>query len=248
MLMTTFLMYFAAVKKFGWKKTIALPICIVFGLVDLAFFSANSVKFLEGGWFPIVLGGAIFTVMSTWYRGREILAARIVETSVPLDQFIASLADDEVVQVKGTAIYMARDTTYAPMALVHNLRHNRVIHENVIFLQVMIEERPTVSDDRRIEFLQSQTRFHHVKLRYGFMDEPNVPAALLQYRAMGAVFDLTKVTFFLGRELVLPTQKPGMALWRERLFSLITSVATRATAYFKIPTDQVVEIGYQVEI
>lgn len=248
MLMTTFLMFFVCKKRFKMSHSVSLIAILLLAVVDLVFFSASSVKFFEGGWFPIVLGGLIFTIMTTWYRGRQILAQRITEASVPLESFIKSLPEQEVARVGGTAIYMARDTTNAPMAMVQNIRHNRVVHENVIFLQVVTEERPTVEDDKRIESSLIPGGFHHVKLKYGFMDEPNVPAALIQYRATGAIFDLDRVTFFLGRELVLPTNKPGMALWRERLFSLITTLATRATAYFKIPAEQVVEIGYQVEI
>lgn len=248
MLMTTFLMFFVCRKRFQWRPSYALVTILLFAAVDLVFFSANSVKFFEGGWFPLALGGVIFTIMTTWYRGREILAQRIAEASIPLASFIESLPEQEVVRVSGTAIYMARDTTNAPMALVQNIRHNRVIHENVIFLQVVTEERPTVEEVKRIESSLIPGGFHHLKLKYGFMDEPNVPASLIQYRATGAIFDLDKVTFFLGRELVLPTNKPGMALWREQLFSLTTTLATRATAYFKIPAEQVVEIGYQVEI
>jgi KUP system potassium uptake protein len=248
MLITTFLMFFAARHVFGWKLPSALGVCLLFGSIDLQFFAANSVKFTEGGWFPLLLAGGIFTVMSTWWRGRQILAERLIETTVPLVDFIQEIEESGTHRVPGTAIFMARDTSRAPMALIHNLRHNRVIHETVLFLQVLTEDEPVVPESERVVARPLRNGFHHVQLRYGFMEEPNVPAALIQCRAMGTVFDLSRVTFFLGRELVLPTDRPGMALWREQLFAFITSFATRATAYFQIPAEQVIEIGYQVEI
>jgi KUP system potassium uptake protein len=248
MLITTFLMFFAARHVFGWKLPFALGVCLLFGSIDLQFFAANSVKFTEGGWFPLLLAGGIFTVMSTWWRGRQILAERLIETTVPLVDFIQEIEESGTHRVPGTAIFMARDTSRAPMALIHNLRHNRVIHETVLFLQVLTEDEPVVPESERVVARPLRNGFHHVQLRYGFMEEPNVPAALIQCRAMGTVFDLSRVTFFLGRELVLPTDRPGMALWREQLFAFITSFATRATAYFQIPAEQVIEIGYQVEI
>lgn len=248
MLITTFLMFFAARHVFGWRLPLALAVCLFFGSIDLQFFLANSVKFMEGGWFPLLLAAVLFTVMSTWWRGREILARRLAERTVPLEEFIQRIESEETVRVPGTAIFMARDTSRAPMALLHNLRHNRVIHETVLFLQVITEDHPSVADSERIIVKPLLNGFHHVQLHYGFMEEPNVPAALVQCRAMGTVFDLSRVTFFLGRELVLPTDRPGMAIWRENLFAYITSTATRATAYFQIPPEQVIEIGYQVEI
>lgn len=248
MLHTTFLMYFAARFVFRWNSLLCLIVTAFFGFIDLQFFLANSVKFIDGGWLPLLLGAAIFTIMSTWWRGREILAARLEETAVPLEEFIAKLREEQVPRVPGTAIFMSRDTKRTPMALVHNLRHNRVVHETVLFLQVLTEDIPIVPEERRIETQAIQGGFHRIRLRYGFMEEPHVPGALIQCRAMGTVFDLSRVTFFLGRELVLPTKHPGMALWREQLFAFITSIATRATAYFQIPAEQVIEIGYQVEI
>ncbi len=248
MLLTTFLMYFAARRVFKWSVPLAGTVTAILLLVDIQFFAANSVKFFEGGWLPIVLGIIIFTVMSTWYRGREILALRISEKALPLKEFIDNMLEERVLRVPGTAIYMSRDTSITPMALVHNLRHNRVVHQNVLFLQVVTEEVPYVTEDKRIDTESIRHGFHRIKLHYGFMDEPHVPGALLQLRAMGTVFDLSRVTFFLGRELVLPTGAPGMALWRERLFAFITSISARATAYFQIPAEQVIEIGYQVEI
>jgi len=248
MLQTTFLMYFAARFRFRWPAIPCAIACVIFALIDIQFFLANSVKFFDGGWLPLALSGVIFTIMSTWFRGREILAARIAENSIPLEEFIEKLQEEDVIRVPGTAIYMSRDTKHTPMALAHNLRHNRVVHRNVLFLQVITEDVPTVPEDRRIETQAIRDGFHRIRLHYGFMDEPHVPGALLQCRAMGTIFDLSRVTFFLGRELVLPTKKPGMALWRERLFAFITSIATRATAYFQIPPEQVIEIGYQVEI
>ena len=248
MVMTTFLMFFAARNKFGMRPVTALCCVIPFTVINLNFLASNSIKFFEGGWFPIVLGGFVFTIMSTWWRGREVLAATVAKGSVPLNQFIDRIEREAVAKVPGTAIYMSRNTSVAPMALVHNFRHNHIVHETVLFLQVQIEEQPTIEEQSRIEVERLQQGFYRIGLRYGFMEEPNVTAALIQCRAMGAVFDLNRVTFFLGRELVLPTARPGMALWRERLFAFITSVAARATAYFKIPTQQVVEIGDQVEI
>jgi len=248
MLMTTFLMFFAAKQRFGWSYKNALVVSLIFGAIDLAFLSANSAKFFEGGWFPLLLGVVIFTVMSTWARGREILAARILENSMPLENILNSLDGGNIARVPGTAIYMSRDPRQAPMALIRNLRHNRVMHQTVLFLQVSVEERPTLGEAERVEISTIREGFYRVKLSYGFMEEPNIPVGLVQISAAGLVFDLNRITFFLGREMILPTAGSGMTAWRESLFSFITSFAARATSYFQIPAEQVVEIGYQIEI
>jgi KUP system potassium uptake protein len=220
----------------------------VFLAIDLAFFGANLLKVLHGGWLPIVIAGVLFTLMTTWKTGRRILAERLSARALPLDQFMAGLGASDPVRVPGTAVFMTAQPRGTPQALVHNLRHNKVLHARVVVLTVQTTQTPHVQRDERVEIQPLGQDVFNVTLRYGFMDDPHVPYALQLAREQGLPIDDEDVTYFLGRETVIVTQGSGMAVWREKLFVLMARNAVRATAFFKLPPDRVVELGVQVEI
>lgn len=212
------------------------------------FLLGNLPKIPDGGWVPIAMGLVLFTVMTTWLRGRELLGERLAEHGMPLDEFMTLAQKEYPFRVRGTAVFMARDIQRTPTALLHNTRHNRIIHERVVLLQVITSDQPYVAQNERARVEHIVGGFYRLYLRYGFMETPNVPAELGRCEIGGSVVDLTKVTYFLGREIILATTRDGMWLWRERLFSGLTQMALRATAFYQIPPEQVVEIGTQVEM
>ncbi|MCC6953734.1 MAG: KUP/HAK/KT family potassium transporter, partial [Deltaproteobacteria bacterium] len=248
MINTTFLVALCQIFVWKWPLRKAFAVSTVFIVIDLAFVYSNMLKVLHGGWVPLAIGGMLFIVMSTWLRGREILAERLAENSLSLKDFFADLESENIQRVPGTAIFMARDIRQTPAALLQNTRHNQVVHENVILLQVMTEESPYVSDLERVRSEHIWDGFHRVYVRYGYMEKPHIPRALMLAKVDGQPIDPMKATYFLGREIVLATHRQGMALWRERLFAVLTQVALRATAFFRIPPERVIEIGMQVEL
>jgi KUP system potassium uptake protein len=248
MVITTILFYVVARQVWGWGWIRAGSLAAVFLIIDGAFFGANIIKVAQGGWLPLVLAGAVFSVMLTWKRGRQILAERILAEARPLDDFIRQAIEQGVTRVPGTAIFMNGSAAKTPLALRHNLEHNKVLHERVIFVTVKTEPVPHVPIEQRYEVEVLGEGIFRVRLHYGFMGEPNIPEAL----AAGAPFGLPRLTddttYFLGRETIIATSRPGMAPWREQLFALMSRNATTATAFFGIPPDRVVELGEQVEI
>jgi KUP system potassium uptake protein len=204
----------------------------------------------QGGWLPIVLAGIVFAVMTTWKTGRRLLAERIQAKARPLDEFLRETLRQEVTRVPGTAIFMNGTASRTPPALRHNLRHNRVLHERVLFVTVKTLQVPYVSNDRRASVEEFGSGIFRVKLFYGFMEDPHIPRALEGLTVKGApLADVRTATYFLGRETIIASRRRrGMAAWRERLFALLSRNATTATAYFGIPAHRVVELGEQIEI
>jgi KUP system potassium uptake protein len=248
MVITTLLLYVVARERWGWSGLAAGTVAAAFLIVDLAFFGANIIKVAHGGWLPLLLAGLIFAVMTTWKGGRRVLAERIQKEARPLEDFLREVTGS-VTRVAGTAIFMNGTASRTPTALRHNIEHNKVLHERVIFVTVKTQQVPHVPDDRRIDVEELGHGLYRVKLYYGFMEEPNVPLALAGGIERGiAPVDPKDTTYFLGRETIIATSRPGMAPWRERLFAIISRNATTATAYFGIPPDRVVEMGEQVEI
>jgi KUP system potassium uptake protein len=248
MLVTTLLAFMVAWRRWHWPLWGALTVTVLFLIVDIAFFGANMVKVHQGGWFPLAVGGLVYTLMSTWKRGRDILAARLAKDAFPYQQFVENTRPDSPQRVPGTAIFMARDAEATPSALLHNLKHNKVLHEQVILLTVNSEEIPQVPKEERIELRELGKGFYTVIAHYGFMQVPGVPDVLENLRDKGLELDLMKTSFFLSRETLIPSKRPGMALWREKLFAVMSRNAVRPTDFFRIPVNRVVELGVQVKL
>jgi KUP system potassium uptake protein len=248
MVITTLLLYLLAREVWRWPLGKALLLCGLLLAVDLAFLGANALKIPHGGWFPIVVAAALYLVMTTWHRGRAILSRRMAEKSVPLKLLLADLAAEPPLRVPGTAIYMYGNPEGTPPALVHNLAHNKVLHDKVVFLTVLTEEVPHVPPRERVTVKRLGKGFAAVVARYGFMEDPDIGDILDACRERKLDITIDATTFFLGRETLIATDRPGMAKWRERLFAFMSRNALRATAFYRIPANQVFEVGAQVEL
>jgi KUP system potassium uptake protein len=248
MVITAVLLHVVAVERWHWPPALAYLVTAVFLSIDLAFFGANVLKIAHGGWLPLVIGWGIFTLMTTWKTGRRIVAERLTARAVPLEAFMAAVAENPPARVRGTAVFMTAQPKGTPAALAHNVRYNKVLHDYVVVLMVLTRPVPHVSEAERYQVRAIGKGMFELRLSYGFMEDPDVPEALLQAREHGLAIDETDVTFFLGRETLIATKTPGMALWRERLFVLIARNAVRATAFFRLPPERVVELGVQVEM
>jgi KUP system potassium uptake protein len=242
---------FLYMRSGGWSLRVAIPVFAVFGLVDLTFLSSNLLKIMEGGWFPIVVAAVVFTLMGTWWRGRRLLAELRARDALALRQFVEGLSPQKLSRVPGTAIFMTRDLRRVPAALLHALKHYKVLHERVVVMQVETEDVPHVPDDQRLEIAELGKGFYTIRIRYGFTDEPNVLRALAQCRLGGLRFNLMETSFFIGREklrLRPHTRRRGFWRWRDRLFILMSNNMLDATEFFRIPPNRVVELGGQIEI
>ncbi|MDP2784368.1 MAG: KUP/HAK/KT family potassium transporter [Sulfurimicrobium sp.] len=220
---------------------------LVFLSIDLAFFGANAVKIPDGGWFPMVAALLIFTLMVTWKRGREMVLRRLRETALPLEPFVAGLLEYPPLRVPGTAVFMTADAKGVPSALLHNLKHNKVLHERVVILNIRYAEVPYVAAEDRLVMEKLAENFYHVVVRYGFMDDIDIPKALSECPC-GMHLDLMDTTFFFSRENLIPTRGEGMMAWREHLFVTMARNAASPMTFFRIPANRVVELGTQIEI
>lgn len=249
MVITTLIFAVVAWEMWGWRRWLVGALTAAFLVVDLSFFGANIVKVAAGGWFPILIAAIVFTLMSTWRRGRQILAQRLRQGVLPFDQFLESIRQDPPVRVPGTAIFMMGNPDGTPPTLLHNLKHNKVLHEQVALLTVVTEEVPHVHRGERVEVTPLGDGFYRVIAHYGFMQNPNVLRVLERAKRKGLEMKLMDTTFFLGRERLIATKRrKGMAVWRERLFAFMSRNAQPATAFFRIPPNRVVELGAQVEL
>jgi len=248
MLITTLLAFVVARRLWGWPLWAAASLTLLFTVIDLAFFGANIIKVAQGGWFPLAIGLLIFTLMATWKRGRQILSDRLREESLPVDLFLADVASRNPLRVPGTAVFMTGNPTGVPPALLHNLKHNQVLHQRIVFLTVLTEEEPHVPESRRFVLEELGNGFFRLLVRYGFMQTPNLLDTLRRAEREDLSFNLMKTTFFLGRENLIASKRPGMALWREKLFIFLSRNSQGATGYFGIPPNRVVELGAQIEI
>jgi KUP system potassium uptake protein len=249
MLSTTVLFYFAARRLWDWSVAKALGACSVFLLVEATFLCANLLKVLNGGWFPLVMGSVIFILMCTWKKGRQLVWDRLRPASLPLEMFLDSLEGSErLVRVPGTALFMTANPEGTPIALLHNLKHNKVLHERNIILTIVTNEIPQVSAEKRLEVEKLGSGFHRLIAHYGFMEEPNVPTLLSGAPLDSEPVDMAKTTFFLSRETIVPNPSKSMLLWRQWLFSLMSRNAQSASSFYRIPANRVVELGMQVEI
>jgi KUP system potassium uptake protein len=248
MLVTTILTFF--VIRFAWGYNLFLSVAATgfFILIDAAFFSSSLLKIVEGGWFPLALGAIVFTVMTTWHRGREIAMAMQKQTGTSVESFLDSLAKHPVPRVPGTAMFMAGNADAVPRALLRNFACNKVLHERVVLLTVIFREIPWVTSNERIEVKTLSDGFYRMIVRFGFMDRPDVSQALDLCKQHGLALEPLQTWFLLSRATVIPTPGKGMALWRERLFAAMARHARTAADYFNIPPAQVIEIGTKIEI
>jgi len=230
-----------------WPPWKAFPLLVTFFTIDILYFCANLLKVPDGGWFPLLVGAIAFTLLTTWARGRKLMIERMAEAALPIEVFIKSAATSAT-RVPGTAVFMTTSMTGVPHALLHNLKHNKVLHERVMLLTVRIEDVPFVMGERRIETKDYGAGFYRIIIRYGFMEEIDVPAALAQIKTCGPPFKMMDTSFFLARQTLIASARPGMAIWREKLFAWMLRNAESAMEFFKLPTNRVVELGSQVEI
>ena len=248
MVITAVLLHVVATERWRWPRPVAFLVTGIFLSVDLAFFGANALKIAHGGWLPLVIGALLFTLMTTWKTGRQIVAERLTARAESLEDFIARLAERPPARVPGAAVFMTAQPRGTPPALAHNLHYNKVMHEHVITLLVTTQPVPHVAEEDRITVRELGYGISDVVVRYGFMEDPNVPEALAVARERGLQLHESDVTYFLGRETLIVTKAPGMAMWRERLFVLMARNAVRATGFFRLPPERVVELGVQVEM
>ncbi len=249
MMIDTVLTFFVIRFNWGYNLLLAVIATGFFLVVDVTFFSASLLKIGEGGWFPLTVGAAMFTVMVTWRHGRELLLAQLKQSSVPLDTFLKSLFRSPPIRIPGTAVFLTSTPGTVPHALLHNLAHNKVLHERVVFLTVLIKDVPWVPAAERINIEDLGNNCFQLTTHFGFKDAPDVMQALELCRAQELAFEPLQTSFFLSRETVIPSLRvKGMALWRERLFSTMARNAGSAVEYFNLPTNRVIELGTQIEI
>jgi KUP system potassium uptake protein len=235
-------------QMWNWNRFAVAALIALFFTVDFSYLSANLLKIPAGGWFPLLVGAIAFTLLTTWAKGRQLMIARMDEASLPIEVFIKSAAASAA-RVPGTAVFMTSASSGVPHALLHNLKHNKVLHERIILLTVRIEDVPYVAEEKRGETVEYGSGFYRVILRYGFMEEVNVPAELVRFDRCGPACKMMDTSFFLARQTLIPSaRRPGMAVWREKLFAWMLRNAESAMEFFKLPTNRVVELGSQVEI
>ena len=248
MVMTTCMFYVMSREVWRWTFTKAALVAALFLAMDIPFLAANALKIQHGGWVPLAIAVALYLLMTTWKRGREILSKRMLEKTVPLKLLLADLAAEPPIRVPGTAVFMYGSAEGTPPALIHNLAHNKVLHEKVVFLTVTTEDVPHVPPAQRVTVRRIGKGFHSVIARYGFTEDPDIREVLAACKKEQLDIPIEGTTFFLGRETVIASERPGMAVWREHVFAFMTRNALRATAFFKIPPNQVFEVGAQVEL
>jgi KUP system potassium uptake protein len=253
MTITTLLFHRVARDRWGWARWKAWPLTSLFLAVDVAFFAANAVKIEDGGWFPLAVAGIVFTLLSTWKKGRALLAAELKAAGLPLELFLADIQRRSPLRVPGTAVFMTGNVGNVPAVLLHHLKHNQMLHERVVLVSVVSEEIPTVPEEQRLAVRELGAGFFQVVARYGFMETADVPAMLQSIatrHVLGPQLQLRpmETTYFLGRETLLPTGRGRMARWRKRLFVVMSRNAQTASAFFGLPPNRVVELGAQIQM
>ncbi|HMQ79501.1 MAG TPA: potassium transporter Kup [Ignavibacteria bacterium] len=248
MVITTVLAFVAMTKLWKWSVPLAILISVFFIVIDLAFWGANLLKLLHGGWVPLVLGVAVYFVMTTWNWGRKNLQRKIVEQTQPIEGFIDEVMSTRVVTTPGTAIYMSSNFKGTPPALIKNLKHNRILHKQIIVLSIIYQKVPRVNTEATIEILNPTEGFFRVVAYYGFMDNANIKEIIEILNRKNIQIKMDRTTFFLGRELLVVKDKAGFSRFRKKMFTILSSNSQRATEFFDIPTDRVFEVGSQIEI
>jgi len=249
MTITTVLALVVARYQWHWNRIAVVAAGMLFLTIDLSFLGANLIKVEYGGWFPLVLGLAVFVLMTTWRRGRELVVREIKQGGLALEPFIENIAEHPPLRVPGTAVFLTANQNAVPHALLHNLKHNKVLHERNVLLTAEILETPAAEAEERILIVPLGGEFYKLSLRFGFAEDPNIPQALSKCANVGLPFDMMDTTFFLSREnIVADKKRPGMVLWRDKLFAFMARNAMPATAFFQIPGNRLIELGAQVEI
>ncbi|MEZ0393112.1 MAG: potassium transporter Kup [Pseudobdellovibrionaceae bacterium] len=248
MLITTLLAYQVSRRIWNWSRWKGLSIFGFFLIFDIAFFAPNVAKVTHGGWVPLLIGAVVYLLMSTWAKGRKILAERLKARSIPMSDFIQTIAKSPPRRVEGSAIYMTGDTWGVPVPLLHNLKHNKVMHTQIAILTIKTNDVPFVNKKDRVQIETLSPQFYRIVANYGFTEIPKIKHILEACRERGMPFPIQETTFVLGRETILPTGDPTLSIWREKLFAFMARNAERPTAFFKIPPNQVIEVGIQVEI
>ncbi|MGB7861462.1 MAG: potassium transporter Kup [Acidimicrobiia bacterium] len=248
MVITTALIYVVMRRTWGWSPARSIVVTVIFLIVDLAFFGANIVKLPDGGWVPLLIGGFVFTLMATWKYGRTRVKRAMNRAELPIERFIGSITEHPQVRVPGTAVYLFPEVGATPPTLLANLRHNEVLHETVALVSVQVARRPKVLPARRATVHPLGEEFYQIVLRYGFVEEPDVPRALAEIIHQDFGFDDDTATYFLGRETIIPGPGRGPSSWRDHLYSLLQRNASSAAQFFRLPPEDVVEIGKQIEI
>ena len=247
MIITTIMLAVLILRVWRWSRWVAVPTIGLFALVDGTFFASNATKVADGGWFPLAVAAVIFTLLTTWAKGRALMRQRLEQEAIPLEIVVKSAAS--VHRVRGTSVFLSMSPDSVPSALLHNLKHNQILHERVLILTVKVEEVPRVPTEKRAEVHAVGKGFYRAILRYGFMDEVDVPADLIRLDGCGGGFAMMSTSFFLGRQkLIASKEQPGMALWREKLFAWMMKSSESAMEFFRLPTNRVIELGSQLRI
>jgi KUP system potassium uptake protein len=248
MLITSIMLGVLIFRVWKWNRVLASATIGLFLIVDSTYFASNITKIPDGGWFPLLIAGISFTVLTTWAKGRQLMRDRLQQSALPLEVFVKSTAAS-VHRVRGTSVFLSTSAEVVPAALLHNLKHNQVLHQRVLILNVKVEEVPHVATEKRVEIHDAGHGFYRVILHYGFMQEVDIPRDLAGITTCGEPFNMMSTSFFLGRQkLVASTKQPGMALWREKLFAWMLKNSESAMEFFKLPTNRVVELGSQLQI
>lgn len=248
MIITTLLAYVVARNKWGWSDSKSFLIFGGFFLIDFSFFGANILKIKDGGWVPLLIGTIIYILMTTWQKGRKVLYRKLKERSISIEVFCQRLLQKPPLRISGTAIYMAGDPWGVPVPLLHNIKHNKVLHERVAILTIMTKEVPSIAKSSRVDIQEIIPNFYRILVYYGFMETPKMKHILEACRQKNIHFNVNETTFVLGRETILPSNDPSLSLWQEKLFAFMSRNAQRPTAFFKIPPNQVIEVGIQIEV
>ncbi len=248
MTIDSILVMFVFRKMWNWNWLRVTSLGVLFLFVDILFLAANADKVAHGGWLPLVLGVTMFTIMSTWRRGRDLVLRELRQSGLALEPFIASVMAHPPLRVPGTAVFLTANVNAVPNALLHNLKHNKVLHERNVLMTVETLETPVAEYGERTEIIALGHEFYRVILRFGFAEDPDIPSAFERCEAKGLGFDMMDTTFFISRETVIATDRPGMPLWRDKLFAFLARNASSATAFFRIPGNRLIELGTQVEI
>ncbi len=248
MAIDTLVIFIVVQYNWNWPLWRAIAVCGVLLAIDLLFFASNLLKLVEGGWFPVTVGIIVFGLMTTWHKGRQILRSQMREDSIPIEKFVSRVTDTKPQRVPGTAVFLTSDLVNVPFTLLHNLKHNKVLHERTVFMSIATEDRPFVPDTERLHLEELGKGFYRLYARYGFKESPNVPRVLSSCVREGLSFDLMDTSFFLGHEKLVPGLHSKMARWRDVVFIWMSRNALSATEFFRIPSNRVVEVGTQVEL
>jgi len=248
MTITSVLGFYVVSFLWRWNRAVTLLGLVTFMTVDLAFLGANALKIVHGGWFPLLIGAGVYVLLSTWKKGRALLNERLSTGGIPLEPFIESLMVDPPHRVSGMAVFLNAQMHTVPHAMLHNLAHNKVLHEHVVFLTVRTEDVPFVPERRRAEVANLDNGFYTVVLRYGFKETPDIPAAMMRCPLYEEGMNVMETSFFFSRETLIPVKEPSLSLWRAVLFAWMARNAQGAMRFFRIPPNRVIELGTQVEL